>query len=86
MDLRNDSTPRSIVVLKDGQFFYSGKTAVRKTGALRVFGEAMEYCGFEFNFPIRSLPTPGEGHLRWFAIGHDHIAVELIYPDDYIWR
>ncbi len=86
MDLRNGSIPRSIVVLKDGQFFYSGKTSVRRTGALRVFGEAMEYCGFSFNFPIRSLPTPGEGQLRWFAIGHDHIATELIYPDEYTWR
>ena len=80
-DVENFVLPRAIVVFRDGEFFYAGRTGRHRSDVVKQYGSTeIENSGYLFEFSIDDFADPKGTEIRVFIISHDGRASESNYP------
>ena len=80
-DVENFVLPRAIVVFRDGEFFYAGRTGRHRSDVVTQYGSTeIENSGYLFEFSIDDFDDSKGTEIRVFIISHDGRASESNYP------
>ena len=80
-DVENFVLPRAIVVFRDGEFFYAGRTGRHRSDVVQQYGSTeIDNSGYLFEFSIDDFADPKGTEIRVFIISHDGRASESNYP------
>ena len=81
-DVENRVLPRSIVLFRDGEFLYAGRTGRYRSDVARTYGSsAIDNSGYLYEFSLLDFPEPGAAEIRVFILSQDGRASESNYPE-----
>ncbi|MEE2822444.1 MAG: sulfatase-like hydrolase/transferase [Acidobacteriota bacterium] len=82
VDQKQLSVPSVILVFRDEELLYSGKTSVARPEIATEFGsEALLNSGFLYEFPVEEFDELAHTELRVFAVSDRDSASELGHPE-----
>ena len=80
-DVENFVLPRAIVLLRDGEFFYAGRTGRYRSDVVKTYGSReIENSGYLYEFSVQDFVDPGATEIRVFILSRDGRASESNYP------
>ena len=80
-DVENFLLPRAIVLFRDGEFFYAGRTGRHRSDVQKRYGSTeIDKSGYLFEFLIDDFADPKDTEIRVFIISPDGRASESNYP------
>ena len=73
--------PRSIVLFRDGEFLYAGRTGRYRKDVVRTYGSSeIDNSGYLYEFSLLDFPDPAATEIRVFIHSRDGKASESNYP------
>jgi len=86
-DTENSELPEAIAIFVNGEFFYSGRTRVKRPDVVETYGNAaLLLSGFDYGFPLWLFGDDlADAEIRVFAMFKNSIASELHYYKGYEW-
>ena len=80
-DVENRALPRAILLFRDGEFFYAGRTGRFRSDVVRTYGNSeIDHSGYFYEFSLLDFPDPQETEIRVFILSQDGRASESNYP------
>ncbi len=80
-DVENRVLPQAIVLFRDGEFLYAGRTSRYRSDVVKTYGSSeIDNSGYLYEFSLLDFPDPGEREIRVFIHSQDGRASESNYP------
>ena len=80
-DVENRVLARSIVLFRDGEFLYAGRTGRYRRDVVRTYGSSeIDNSGYLYEFSLLDFPDPSDSEIRVFIHSQDGRASESNYP------
>ena len=80
-DVENRVLPRSIVLFRDREFLYAGRTGRYRSDVVRTYGSSeIDNSGYLYEFSLLDFPNPPDTEIRVFIHSRDGRASEANYP------
>ena len=80
-DVENLVLPRAIVLFRDGEFLYAGRTGRYRSDVVKTYGSSeIDNSGYLYEFSLLDFAEPGDPQIRVFILSQDGRASESNYP------
>ncbi len=80
-DVENLVLPRAIVLFRDGEFLYAGRTGRYRSDVVKTYGSSeIDNSGYLYEFSLLDFAEPGDSQIRVFILSQDGRASESNYP------
>jgi hypothetical protein len=80
-DVENLVLPQAIVLFRDGEFLYAGRTGRYRSDVVKTYGSSeIGNSGYLYEFSLLDFPDPGDREIRVFILSQDGRASESHYP------
>ncbi len=80
-DVENLVLPRAIVLFRDGEFLYAGRTGRYRSDVVKTYGSSeIDNSGYLFEFSLSDFAEPGDSQIRVFILSQDGRVSESNYP------
>ena len=80
-DVENRVLPRAIVLFRDGEFLYAGRTGRYRRDVVKTYGSSeIDNSGYLFEFSLLDFADPGDTEIRVFILSQGGRASESNYP------
>ena len=80
-DVQNRALPRAILLFRDGEFFYAGRTGRFRSDVVKTYGSSeMDHSGYLYEFSLLDFPDPEATEIRVFILSQEGRASESNYP------
>ena len=80
-DVENLVLPRAIVLFRDGEFLYAGRTGRYRSDVVKTYGSSeIDNSGYLFEFSLSDFAEPGDSQIRVFILSQDGSVSESNYP------
>lgn len=80
-DVENLVLPQAIVLFRDGEFLYAGRTGRYRSDVVKTYGSSeIDNSGYLYEFSLLDFTEPGHTEVRVFILSPDGRASESNYP------
>ena len=80
-DVENLVLPQAIVLFRDGEFLYAGRTGRYRSDVVKTYGSSeIDNSGYLYEFSLLDFAEPGDSQIRVFILSQDGRASESNYP------
>ena len=80
-DVQNRVLPRAIVLFRDGEFLYAGRTGRYRRDVVNTYGSSeIDNSGYQYEFSLLDFTETGDTEIRVFILSQDGRASESNYP------
>lgn len=80
-DVQNRVLPRAVVLFRDGEFLYAGRTGRYRRDVVKTYGSSeMDNSGYLYEFSLLDFNEPRDTEIRVFILSQDGRASESNYP------
>jgi len=73
--------PRAVVLFRDGEFLYAGRTGRFRSDVVKTYGKSeIDHSGYLYEFSLLDFANPQDTEIRVFILSQDGRVSESNYP------